>query len=85
MRTLTDLAKDQIRAEPERSFDRSDIEPRIGFPAGQFTAAGPLLAFLTSGLATAFEITLVGLVAALAGQRGAARQTQGRLGVEGVT
>lgn len=46
MRTLTDLAKDQVKAEPALSFDRLDVERRIGFPAGQFTAPGPLLAFL---------------------------------------
>jgi len=52
MRTLTDLAKEQVKAEPELSFDRSDIERRIGFPAGQFTAAGPLLSFLVGLILT---------------------------------
>jgi biopolymer transport protein ExbB/TolQ len=46
MKTLTDLAKDQAGAPPLLSFDRMDVERRIGFPAGQFTAPGPLLALL---------------------------------------
>jgi len=52
MRTLTDLAKDQMKAEPELSFDRWDIERRIGFPAGQFTSPGPLLALLVAIILT---------------------------------
>lgn len=44
MKTLTDLAKDQAPAEPLLSFDRSDIERRIGIPAGRFTSPGKVLA-----------------------------------------
>jgi biopolymer transport protein ExbB/TolQ len=52
MRTLTDLAKDQIKSAPELSFDRMDIERRLGFPSGQFTASGPLLACLGGAVLT---------------------------------
>jgi biopolymer transport protein ExbB/TolQ len=52
MSTLTDLAKDQMKAEPELSFDRSDIERRVGFPAGRFTSAGPLLPLLVGVILT---------------------------------
>lgn len=46
MKTLTDLAKDQIKEAPELSFDRSDVERCIGFPAGAFTSPGPVLSLL---------------------------------------
>jgi hypothetical protein len=36
MKTLDDLVKDQIKTKPELSFDHSDIERRIGFPAGTY-------------------------------------------------
>jgi len=62
MKTLTDLAKDQMKVEPELSFDRSDIERRIGFPAGQFTSAGPLLALLSAVILT---VAFYGVVAAI--------------------
>ena len=44
MATVTELAKNSADADPELSFDKSDIERRICFPAGQHTSAGPLLA-----------------------------------------
>jgi len=52
MKTLTDMAKEQVKAEAELSFDRSDIERRIGFPAGQFTSPGPLLTLLGAAVLT---------------------------------
>ena len=51
-RTLVDMARESMPAEPVLSFRRSDIERRIGFPAGRFTSPGPLLAPLVSLLAT---------------------------------
>ena len=44
METVYDLVKKNLPAEAALSFDRQDIERRIGFPAGRFTGTGPLLA-----------------------------------------
>ena len=44
MKTVADLVKEASSAEPELSFDRSDIEKRLAFPAGRFTSPGSLLA-----------------------------------------
>jgi len=43
-KTLVDLVKDQAGSEPELSFDRSDVERRLGCPAGRYTNTGPILA-----------------------------------------
>jgi len=58
--TLEDLAGGG--EEPELSFDRSDIERRIAFPAGQYTSPGPLLAPL---LALALTVAFYGLLSVL--------------------
>jgi len=62
MKTLTDMAKEQVKAEAMLSFDRSDIERRIGFPAGQFTSPGPLLTLLCAALLTVAYYGLLTLV-----------------------
>ncbi len=51
-RTLVDMARESMPSEPVLAVRRSDIERRIGFPAGRFTSPGPLLAPLVSLLAT---------------------------------
>lgn len=43
MGTVTDLVKKNTPSRPDLSFGRSDIEKRIGFPAGMYTSPGPLL------------------------------------------
>jgi len=48
MDTVYDLVKKNLQAEPQLSFDKQDIERRIGFPAGRFTNTGPLLAPLSA-------------------------------------
>ena len=44
MKTVADLVKEDAPAGPELSFDHSDIERRLAFPAGRYTSPGPLLA-----------------------------------------
>lgn len=45
MKTVLEVVKGQQNSDqPELSFDRSDIERRLGLPAGRFTSPGPLLA-----------------------------------------
>ena len=46
MKTVADLVKEDSPTEPELSFDRSDIEKRLAFPAGRYTSPGPLLPFV---------------------------------------
>jgi len=43
MDTMRELVRNEAGSDPELSFDRSDVERRIGFPAGQYTSPGPLL------------------------------------------
>lgn len=62
MKTLTDLARDHAPSEPVLSYDRSDIERRIGFPAGRFTSPGRLLATLG---AVILAVGFYGVLAAL--------------------
>jgi len=62
MQTLTDLAKHRMKSPPKLSFDRSDLERRLGFPAGPFTAPGPLLALLAAAILT---VGFYGLLALL--------------------
>ena len=52
MKTLSDIVKEKLPAEPALSFDRSDIERRLALPAGKFTSPGPLLAPLAAALLT---------------------------------
>ena len=52
MKTLVDMVKENVASEPELSFHRSDIERRIGFPAGRITSPGPLLAPLAAAILT---------------------------------
>jgi len=59
-KTLEDLAK--TGPEPDLSFDRSDIERRIAFPAGHYTNPGPLLAPLGAIILT---VGIYGLLAVL--------------------
>ncbi|MFW6106529.1 MAG: MotA/TolQ/ExbB proton channel family protein [bacterium] len=49
MRTLAQLLRRDVPEEPDLAFTRVDPEKRIGFPAGKYTAAGPLLAPLLAG------------------------------------
>ena len=63
-KTLEDLARPG--PEPDLSFDRSDIERRIAFPAGQYTSPGPLLAPF---LAVILTVALYGLLSILPGSR----------------
>jgi len=53
MKTLTDLAKpaDEIE-EPQLSWDRSDIERRLGLPAGPFTSPGAVLTLFGAAVCT---------------------------------
>lgn len=52
MSTVSDMVKSSAAvSEPDLSFSRSDIEKRIGFPAGRFTSAGPILAPLLAVVA----------------------------------
>jgi len=59
MENLVDMVKKELPAEPELSFNRSDIEKRLAFPAGQFTSPGPLLAPL---LAVVLTVGFYGLL-----------------------
>lgn len=52
MKTMDDMVKAELKQEPELSFDKSDIERRIAFPAGRYTSAGPLLAPLVAAILT---------------------------------
>ena len=52
MNTLLDMVKKQLPSDPLLSFNRSDIERRIAFPAGRYTSPGPLLAPLAAALLT---------------------------------
>lgn len=52
MNTLVELAKGQQQSSPTLSYSNSDIEKRIGFPAGRFTDPGPLLSPILAIVAT---------------------------------
>jgi len=52
MSTISDLVKQNVESEPSLSYDRLDIERRLGFPSGRFTSPGPLLAPLLAVLLT---------------------------------
>lgn len=59
MSKMTELVRDSGQLAPELSFDKSDLERRICFPAGQYTCAGPLLAPLGAVILTvAFYLVL---------------------------
>ncbi|GAH67105.1 unnamed protein product, partial [marine sediment metagenome] len=62
MKTLDDIVKAELKSEPELSFDRSDIERRILFPAGRFTSPGPLLAPLGAAIMTVAFYGLLSIV-----------------------
>ena len=62
MKTVMGMVKSELASEPELSFNRSDIERRIAFPAGRFTSPGPILAPL---LATVITVGFYGLLTAL--------------------
>ena len=59
MNTLLDMVAGRKQPTVAISCSRGDIERRIGFPAGRFTGAGPLLAPL---LATATTVAFFGLL-----------------------
>jgi biopolymer transport protein ExbB/TolQ len=53
---MTPQIKAEAGSKPHRflvSFDRQDIERRLGMPAGRYTSAGPLLAPILAALITA--------------------------------
>ena len=52
MNTILGIVKKQLPAEPILSFNRSDLERRLAFPAGRFTSPGPLLAPLVAVILT---------------------------------
>ena len=52
MSTIGDLVKSEVPSEPRLSFGKSDIEKRIGFPAGRYTSPALLLPFLLATLLT---------------------------------
>ena len=52
MKTIVGMAKESLPSEPVLSFERSDIERRIAFPAGRFTSPGPVLALLGAVIVT---------------------------------
>ena len=52
MKTLSDMAKEHTRREASLSLDRSDIERRLGLPAGQFTSPGAVLTLLGAAVLT---------------------------------
>lgn len=56
-KTIEDLARPA--SDPELSFDKADIEKRLGFPAGQFTSPGPVLAPLLAIVLTVGFYTLL--------------------------
>jgi len=43
MTTIEEMVQKNVPAKPLLSFSASDIEKRMGFPAGRFTSPGPLL------------------------------------------
>lgn len=62
MKTLVDIVKRDVRAEPELSFSKSDIEKRILFPAGCFTSPGPWLAPVGSVILTVIFFGALSLI-----------------------
>jgi biopolymer transport protein ExbB/TolQ len=52
MSTISELVKKNAPADVLLSFGKSDIERRIGFPAGRYTSAGPVLYMLMGVILT---------------------------------
>lgn len=62
MKTVLDMVAGDKPLTAAISFSRGDIERRIGFPAGRFTSAGPLLAPLLAGVTTVAFFGLLSLI-----------------------
>jgi len=62
MTTAVDPERGRLPVRFDLSFDRQDIERRLGLPAGRYTSAGPLLAPILAAILTAL---FYGLLAAL--------------------
>ena len=52
MKTLSDMAKEHSDNEDRLSLDRSDIERRLGLPAGPFTSPGAVMTLLGAAVLT---------------------------------
>ena len=75
MKTVLEVVKGQQQPsdEPELSFDRSDIERRLGLPAGRFTSPGPLLAPL---IGVALTLAFYGVLSMFPDSTGSAMFTR---------
>ena len=75
MKTVLEVVKGQQQPsdEPELSFDRSDIERRLGLPAGRFTSPGPLLAPL---IGVALTVAFYGVLSMFPDSTGSAMFTR---------
>ncbi len=62
MKTVLDMVEGDRPLTAAISCSRGDIERRIGFPAGRFTSAGPLLAPLLAGVTTVAFFGLLSLI-----------------------